>query len=325
MVANLVLPQPTDLGDEWGNSLNTAIMGVNSDVEALKGRSIAAGAGLTGGGDLSVNLSLAIDFASDGQVSSTKAVRANDSRLSDARTPLAHSHDYASSGHTHDWASITSKPTTFTPTAHTHPMGDVTGLATALAAKVDESVAVSAGPGLTGGGTLVTDRDLEVDWATAAPLGLGVAAAVGTSQKVARGDHVHPAPAYAWQTWNLGPTGGANITGGYTARYVQIGKTVHARFKGNVASNIDGTSIRIPLPIPAHSSHNSDDNIGVGAIHDPGVFKEVCVAGFATIGSTHAVHLWRTNVANTTVSYFNPGTMSGGNEILSFAVTYEAA
>lgn len=52
----------------------------------------AAGSALTGGGDLSADRTLAVDFASSGVSSSTKAVRANDSRLADARPPTAHTH-----------------------------------------------------------------------------------------------------------------------------------------------------------------------------------------------------------------------------------------
>lgn len=58
----------------------------------LPTRQVTAGTGLTGGGDLSANRSFAVDFAASGTTSTTKAVRADDSRLSDSRTPLTHSH-----------------------------------------------------------------------------------------------------------------------------------------------------------------------------------------------------------------------------------------
>lgn len=41
----------------------------------------------------------------------------------------------ADTTHTHTWAEVTGKPTTFTPSAHTHATADVTGLDTALAGK----------------------------------------------------------------------------------------------------------------------------------------------------------------------------------------------
>jgi hypothetical protein len=53
---------------------------------------LTAGLGLTGGGDLTANRTFAVDFAASGTTSSTQAVRADDSRLSNARTPTAHTH-----------------------------------------------------------------------------------------------------------------------------------------------------------------------------------------------------------------------------------------
>jgi hypothetical protein len=54
--------------------------------------SMTAGTGLTGGGDLGANRTFALDFVTSGATSTTKAVRADDSRLSDSRTPIAHTH-----------------------------------------------------------------------------------------------------------------------------------------------------------------------------------------------------------------------------------------
>lgn len=48
---------------------------------------VSAGTGLTGGGDLSAARTLSVDFATSGTVSTTQAVRANDSRLNDSRAP----------------------------------------------------------------------------------------------------------------------------------------------------------------------------------------------------------------------------------------------
>lgn len=62
-----------------------------ADVNTL----MSAGTGLTGGGDLSASRTFAVDFVASGTVSSTKAVRADDARLSDARTPTAHTHAIA--------------------------------------------------------------------------------------------------------------------------------------------------------------------------------------------------------------------------------------
>lgn len=53
---------------------------------------LTAGTGLTGGGTISADRTFNVDFAASGVSSATQAVRADDSRLSDARTPTAHTH-----------------------------------------------------------------------------------------------------------------------------------------------------------------------------------------------------------------------------------------
>ena len=48
-------------------------------------------------------------------------------------------------GHTHAWADITGKPTTFAPSAHGHAISDTTGLQTALDGKVNGTVTIWTG------------------------------------------------------------------------------------------------------------------------------------------------------------------------------------
>ena len=55
------------------------------------------------------------------------------------------------------WANLSGKPGTFPPSVHSHALGEVTGIQTALDAKVDKTVTAVAGNGLTGGGTLGTN------------------------------------------------------------------------------------------------------------------------------------------------------------------------
>lgn len=64
----------------------------STDVGAVPtARTVTAGTGLTGGGDLSANRTLAVTY---GTTAGT-AAQGNDARLSDARTPLAHTHPAA--------------------------------------------------------------------------------------------------------------------------------------------------------------------------------------------------------------------------------------
>lgn len=64
------------------------------DGKAPTTRTITAGTGLTGGGDLTANRTLAVSY---GTTAGT-AAQGNDTRLSDARTPTSHAASHASGG-----------------------------------------------------------------------------------------------------------------------------------------------------------------------------------------------------------------------------------
>lgn len=72
--------------------LNTGTGKLEVNNVASDTTTLTAGTGLTGGGDLTANRTFTVDFAASGVSSATKAVRADDSRLSDARTPTSHTH-----------------------------------------------------------------------------------------------------------------------------------------------------------------------------------------------------------------------------------------
>lgn len=76
-------PQGPAGGGVTESQLNTAV-GTKAD----KTTTVSAGAGLTGGGDLSANRTLAVSYGT----SAGTACQGNDSRLSDARTPTTHNH-----------------------------------------------------------------------------------------------------------------------------------------------------------------------------------------------------------------------------------------
>lgn len=123
------------------STVNSALA-LKADTTALAGyvptsRTITAGTGLTGSGDLSANRTLAVAFGTSG----TTAAAGNDNRLSDARTPLAHAASHVAAG---------SDPLTLA-------QSQVTGLPAALTGKVDLSTLTTKGDlyVATGAGALV--------------------------------------------------------------------------------------------------------------------------------------------------------------------------
>jgi hypothetical protein len=161
------------------------------------GRTISAGTGLTGGGDLTANRTLAVTY---GTTAGT-AAQGNDARLSDARPP----------------------------TAHTHTQADITNLVTDLAGKVPTSRTVSAGTGLTGGGDLSANRTLTVSYGTTAGT-----AAQGNDSRLSDARtplaHTHPATDLTAtgtrdtttflrgdNTWAVPPGGGGTVSDATTS------------------------------------------------------------------------------------------------------------
>lgn len=96
--------------------------------------STGEGSGLTGGGDLSADRSLAVVFATPSESLAGKAVPSNDPRLSDARTPVAHGHaigdlPVAASGESNSTELVRADDSRLsdarTPTAHAHAIADL--------------------------------------------------------------------------------------------------------------------------------------------------------------------------------------------------------
>jgi len=99
---------------------------------AVVTRSISAGTGLTGGGDLSADRTLTISYGS----TAGTAAQGNDSRLSDSRTPTLHK--------------------------ATHYTGGIDALTPSDIGAVPEARQINAGVGLSGGGDLGVNRSLSV-------------------------------------------------------------------------------------------------------------------------------------------------------------------
>lgn len=157
-----------------------------------------------------------LDVPASGDAASGEVVKGDDTRLSDARTPTAHSHAISDvtglqsaldgkaddadvfSG---DYDDLTNKPTLFSgayadltgkPTLGTAAAADTGDFATdeqgALAdTAVQPARTISAGTGLTGGGSLAANRTLSVDKATAANI------RAGASNKVLTADGIEDA------------------------------------------------------------------------------------------------------------------------------------
>lgn len=135
--------------------------------EVPPSRTLTAGTGLTGGGDLSANRVFAIANGGVGasQLDTTGVV----------------------AGVYGDASNI--------PTVAVDANGRVTSVTTSpvvAAGFVPETRTITAGTGLTGGGSLVNDITLAVNLASVNPQALGTATA-GVSTAAAREDHVHPA------------------------------------------------------------------------------------------------------------------------------------
>lgn len=162
-------------GDLSGTATSPTVPGLSS--KAATSTTISAGAGLTGGGDLRANRTLAVAF---GATAGTVA-EGNDSRITGAE-------QIANKGAANGYASLGSDgkvPSAQLPAASAPSdatvstkgviqlTGDLAGSADAptvpgLATKATTSMTIVAGTGLTGGGDLSTNRTLAVSFGTTA-------------------------------------------------------------------------------------------------------------------------------------------------------------
>lgn len=131
-------------------------------------RQVIAGTGLSGGGQLSSNVTLRVapGGVSDTELSATGA------------TPGS-------------YGSITQ-----IPVIQVNAQGRITsvsGVAINLAGKVDITTQVIAGVGLSGGGSLASNVTLNANVSNFTPLAVNTTGTAGTSQELSRADHRHPA------------------------------------------------------------------------------------------------------------------------------------
>jgi hypothetical protein len=150
-----------------GVTYKVRFSGVASAGEVPPSRTLTAGTGLTGGGDLSADRVFAI---SDGGVGADQL---------DATGVVAGVYGDASN------------IPTITVDANGR-VSDVTTSPIVALGYVPESRVITAGDGLSGGGNLADDRSFSVNFSSVAPSPLGSASA-GAANVAAREDHVHPA------------------------------------------------------------------------------------------------------------------------------------
>ncbi len=150
-----------------GTTYKVQFSQINQNLTVPPSRAINAGTGLTGGGTLSHDITIAVANGGIGndQLDTTGV----------------------SAGSYGTGALI--------PVITVNTKGRVTSLSTTplvVTGYVPDSRQVVAGSGLSGGGNLSQDRTLAIDYSSTVPSALGSASA-GTATTPARADHVHPA------------------------------------------------------------------------------------------------------------------------------------
>lgn len=166
-----VAPSPTGTGTVvvviGGVTYQAVFNDLLTSVEVPASRTITAGTGLTGGGDLTQNRTIAV---ADGGIGNTQL---------DNSGVVAGTYGSA----------------TEIPQFVVNAQGRITGvtlISPSFAGLVPDSRQIIAGTGLTGGGNLSANRTLSIDFSSATPEPLGTASA-GVGTNAARDDHVHPA------------------------------------------------------------------------------------------------------------------------------------
>jgi hypothetical protein len=150
-----------------GTTYKVQFSQIQGSVEVPASRRVNAGTGLTGGGSLSADITIAV---ADGGI--------GDQQLDVTGV---------SAGTYGSGANV--------PVITVNTKGRVTSLSTTplvVSGYVPDSRQIVAGTGLSGGGNLSADRTLAINFSSATPQPLGLATA-GTGVNAARDDHVHPA------------------------------------------------------------------------------------------------------------------------------------
>jgi len=150
-----------------GTTYKVQFSQIQGNIEVPASRRVNAGTGLTGGGSLSADITIAVASGGIGDTQlDTTGVSAG---------------TYGSGANV--------------PVITVNTKGRVTSVSTTplvVSGYVPDSRQIVAGTGLSGGGNLSADRTLAINFSSATPQPLGSATA-GTGVNAARDDHVHPA------------------------------------------------------------------------------------------------------------------------------------
>jgi hypothetical protein len=293
-------------GDLAGTAALPTVPGLAGKVPTT--RSVIAGAGMTGGGDLSVDRTLAVAV---GTTAGTVAA-GDDSRITGAAQKASNLSDLASAA-----------------TARTNlGLGGAAVLAVGTTAG---TVAAGDDSRITGAAQKASNLSDLASAATArANLGLGGAAvlAVGTTAgTVMAGDDTRAVGSWVDDSASaiLSASGGGFVKGSstYSARHIQVGKLVTYAFKliistaGGFAAGT-GTWL-ILLPVTAAAGLLSS---GVVRINDSGTGLRV---GALTMTDTTHMEMWISNISANAVDQAGPGTAWSTNDYIAGTITYEAA
>lgn len=130
-----------------------------------------------------------------------------------------------------------------------------------------------------------------------------------------------------WKTWSPTLSNITNVNGTVTAKYTQVGKTVHIFFRFVLgSSSAMGSAPAFSLPVTASSDWPADLRLGLVQIEDSGVQTYF---GWGQLTSTTTLRMVVSNASNTYLQ--NTGISStipmswGTADHISFTGTYEAA
>jgi hypothetical protein len=228
-------------------------------------RTINSGTGLSGGGDLSTNRTLSVSYGTTAGTS----CQGNDARLSDARTPLA----------------------------HTHPISDVISLQTSLDGKVPTSRTITSGTGLSGGGDLSANRTLSVSYGTTSGT-----ACQGNDARLSDARtplaHTHPisdvislqtsldgkVPTSRTITTGTGLSGGGNLTANRT--FTATAQRITGSYTVTILNPVAGANVALDLYCPAGRTLTSAYGITNTGTVSAGFTKNLSNVGMPVLTAT---------------------------------------